>query len=151
MLWTLLVTVTVRWCFTTILVNRLNNTCFIDHFTDPCRAISHMCLEDNCYWLTTALLCFECHLFKQVSAVVNWPVQKNRAVESLAISAINYSGRASELGGITNVVDKRRSSILCLSTFIHLSRAKLTAHSRTNMRWQNPEFRKKFQTEVPIF
>ena len=59
MLWILLVTVTVHWCFTTILVNGLNNTCFIDHFTDPCRAISCMCVwritvigwQQHCYVL----------------------------------------------------------------------------------------------------
>ena len=31
--------------------------------------------------------------------------------QSLTISAINHSGRASELWGITNIVDRRRSSL----------------------------------------
>ena len=31
--------------------------------------------------------------------------------QSLTICAINYSGRASELGGTVNLVDRRRSSL----------------------------------------
>jgi len=49
----------------------------------------------------------------QVSAVANWPARQNRAVarSSLTICAINYSGRASELGGIIDLVDRRQSSL----------------------------------------
>ena len=57
-----------------------------------------------------------------------------------------YSGRASELGGTVNLVDRRRSS-LSRSERRHLSRAKLTARSTIDMPWRNflsPEIRKKF-------
>ena len=50
----------------------------------------------------------------QVSAVAvaNWPTQQNRAVDGAWRSpVINYSGRASELGCIINLVDRRLSSL----------------------------------------
>ena len=53
---------------------------------------------------------------------------KNRteqnSVQSLTISAINHSGRASELGGYINSVDRRRPSLSC-SVRRNLFRAKL--------------------------
>ena len=49
---------------------------------------------------------------KQVSAVANWPARRNRALDRAWRSPmINYSGRASELGGIVNLVDRRRCSL----------------------------------------
>ena len=53
-------------------------------------------------------------------------MRQNRAVDSvwLTICAINYSGRASELGGIIDLVDRRRSS-LSGALSVHLFRAKL--------------------------
>ena len=60
----------------------------------------------------------------QVSAVANWPArQKSCCRHSLTICAINYSGRASELGGIVNLVDRRQSCLL--QSELSLSRAKL--------------------------
>jgi len=51
---------------------------------------------------------------KQVSAVANWPARQNRAVHRAWRSpAINYSGRASELGVFIT---------LWASTFLELSR-----------------------------
>ena len=66
---------------------------------------------------------------------------------------MHYSGRASELGGIINLVDRRRNS-LSRSERRHLARANLIARSTIDMPWRNflrPEFRKKFQREVPYF
>jgi len=40
------------------------------------------------------------HWSKQVSAVANKSARRNRAVDSLTITVINYSGRLSEFGGI---------------------------------------------------
>ena len=63
--------------------------------------------------------------------------------QSLTISKINYSGRASELGGIINSVNQRWSS---------LSRSERTPlPSLVDSPWRNflsPEFMKKFQREV---
>jgi len=64
-----------------------------------------------------------------------------------------YSGRASELGGIINLVDQRLSG-LSRSETLELSRAKLIARSTIDMPWRNflsPKFRKKFQRKVPLF
>ena len=44
------------------------------------------------------------------------------------MTVINYSGRASELGGIIDFVDQRRSTVYHALS-VHLSRAKLTARS----------------------
>jgi len=65
--------------------------------------------------------------------------------QRLTICAINYSGRASELGGIVDLVDRRRSS---------LSRSERPHFSTIDMPWRNflsPEFTTKFQREVPLF
>ena len=66
---------------------------------------------------------------------------------------MNYSGRASELEGIVNSVVTDDSPVFH-DLSAHLSRAKMTARSTIDMRWRNflsPEFRKKFQREVPLF
>ena len=66
---------------------------------------------------------------------------------------MNYSGRASELEGIVNSVVTDDSPVYHALS-VHLSRAKMTARSTIDMRWRNflsPEFRKKFQREVPLF
>jgi len=53
-------------------------------------------------------------VLNQVSAVANWPVRQNRGCrQRLTICAINYSGRASELGGP-----------VYYALSVHLSRAK---------------------------
>ena len=49
--------------------------------------------------------------YKNVSAVANWTARQKRAVDRAWRSAVNYSGRASQLGGIVNWVDRRRSSL----------------------------------------
>jgi len=83
---------------------------------------------------------------KQVSAVANWPARQSRAVDrALTICAINYSGRASELWGIINSVDRRRCS---------LSRSGRPPLETIDMLWWNfisPEFGVKSQREVPLF
>jgi len=61
---------------------------------------------------------------------------------------INYSSRASELGGIVNLVDRRRFTLS--RSEAHLSRAKLISHfdDRYAMAtFLSPEFRIKFQKE----
>ena len=66
---------------------------------------------------------------------------------------MNYSGRASELEGIVNSVVTDDGPVYHALS-VHLSRAKMTARSTIDMRWRNflsPEFRKKFQREVPLF
>ena len=65
---------------------------------------------------------------------------------------MNYSGRALELGGIIDLVDRRRPS-LSRSERPPFS-AKLITHFDDHMPWRNflsPEFRTKFQREVPLF
>ena len=69
-------------------------------------------------------------------------------MESDAFTA--HTGRASELGGIVNPVDRRRSSLSRLERR-RISRAKLVARSTIDMPWRkSPELRKKFQREVPL-
>jgi len=46
----------------------------------------------NCHATAQKLLVRQ--VLNQVSAVANWPVRQNRAIDSLTICAINYSGRA---------------------------------------------------------
>ena len=65
--------------------------------------------------------------------------------QSLTISAINCSGRASELGGIVNLVDRRRSSLS--RTLLELSRRSIC---RGEIFWVR-SLEKKFQEEVPLF
>jgi len=49
---------------------------------------------------------------QQVSAAANWPARRNHAVDRVWRSpVINYSGRASELWGIINLIDQRRSGL----------------------------------------
>ena len=72
--------------------------------------------------------------------------------QSLTISAINYGGRASGLGGTIDLVDQRRSVFHALS--VHLPRAKLTARSTIDMPWRNflsPEFRKNSRRKYRYF
>ena len=45
--------------------------------------------------------------------------------QSLTICAINYSGRASKLGGIIDLVDRRRPSLSWYALSVHPFRAKL--------------------------
>jgi len=62
----------------------------------------------------------------------------------------NYSGRASQLGGIINSVDRRRRYSLSRSERRHLSQAKLIAHST----WRNflsPEFGSKSLSRCTLF
>jgi len=71
---------------------------------------------------------------------------KSRCRQSLAIAAINYSGRASELGGIVNLFDRQRSS-LSHPAFLEL-------RSTIDTPWRNflsPGFRKTLQREVLLF
>ena len=71
--------------------------------------------------------------------------------QSLTITVINYSGGASELGGIVNLVGRRRPS---LSRSERPScRAKLILHVSTIIyrTVRSPEFRRKFRTKVPLF
>jgi len=78
----------------------------------------------GCHWLTRAT--------------------KSCCRQSLTICAINYSGRASELGGIIDLVDQRRSN-LSRCEHRHLSRAKLITRLTIDMLWKNflsLEFRK---------
>ena len=83
------------------------------------------------------------------------PIRATQTRTKLTICAINYSGRASELGGIINLVDRRRSSYHAVHAWgDHLSRAKLT--TRFDDRYAVVKFSKsgvskKFQTEVPVF
>ena len=67
------------------------------------------------------------------------------------ICALNYSGRASERGGIIDLVDRRRPSLSVLS--VHLSQVKLI--TRFDDQYAvvkfSPEFRTEFQREVPVF
>jgi len=58
-----------------------------------------------------------------------------------------WSGRASEHGGIVNLVDRRRSSLSRSERY----RANLKTRLTTEVPWQNflnPEFRKKLQTDT---
>ena len=48
-----------------------------------------------------------------------------RYIPSLKITVINYSSRASELGGIVNSVYRRQSSLSRFERPVHLSPAKL--------------------------
>jgi len=76
-----------------------------------------------------------------------------RKLFNIKNSTINYSSRASELGCIINLLDQRRSN-LSLSEHRRLSEANLIARSTIDMPWRNflsPEFRKKFQRDVPLF
>ena len=81
--------------------------------------------------------------------------QLTRATKSwfrrrLTIAAINYSGRASEL--LSTKLTNDGPVYHALS--VHLSRTKLIARSTIDIPWRNflsPEFRKKFQREVPLF
>jgi len=50
---------------------------------------------------------------KQVSAAKNWSSRQSHAVDSLMIFAVNYSGRALEIGGIINLVDPGWPGLLC--------------------------------------
>jgi len=65
-----------------------------------------------------------------------------------------YSGQTSELGGIIDLVDRRRPPVYHALS-VHLSRAKLI--TRFDDRYAvakfsiRPEFRTKFQREVPLF
>ena len=88
---------------------------------------------------------------KQLSAVSLTRATKSCCRQSLTICVMNYSGRASELGGTVNVVDRRPS--LSRSKRRYVSRAKLI--TRFDMPWwQNflsPELGEKFPREVPLF
>jgi len=73
---------------------------------------------------------------------------------SVMICAINYSGRASELGSIINLVDRIGPVYHALS--VHLSPATgiLITRFEIDMLRQNflsPQFGAKFQREVPLF
>jgi len=55
--------------------------------------------------------------------------------QSLTISAINCSGRASNIGGIVNLLTDDGPVYHALT--VHLSRAKLIARSTVDMLWRN--------------
>jgi len=65
--------------------------------------------------------------------------------QRLTITAINYSGRASELGGIVNLVDRRRSSLS------RCERPRCRAKLTIDMPWRNRAFAAKVQREVYLF
>jgi len=65
--------------------------------------------------------------------------------QRLTITAINYSGRASELGGIVNLVDRRRSSLS------RCERPRCRAKLIIDMPWRNRAFAAKVQREVYLF
>ena len=69
----------------------------------------------------------------------------------MTICVTNYSGLASELGGIIDLVDRDGPVYHALS--VHLSRAKLITRfdDRYAVAKLSPEFRTKFQREVPLF
>jgi len=48
---------------------------------------------------------------KQASVAAHWPGRHLCCRQSMTISVINYNGRASELWGIKNLDDRRRSSL----------------------------------------
>ena len=86
--------------------------------------------EDSCVRSTSSCLQKTSISCRQLTRAT-----KSYCRQRLTISAINYSGRASELGGIINLVDRRRSS-LSRCDRRHLSRAKLITSS-IDMPWQN--------------
>ena len=81
-------------------------------------------------------------------------MQQNQCCrQRLTIYAINYSGRASELGGIIDLVDRRRSSLSRserppFSSQVDNTFLTMDTPLRNFLR---PEFTTKFQREVPLF
>ena len=67
------------------------------------------------------------------------------------ITVINYSGRASELGGIVNLVDRRRSSLSRSERPPFLSLVDNTFRQSIYSGEKSPEFVAKFPREVPLF
>ena len=85
-----------------------------------------------------------------ISAVANKKnARRNRAVDMLMITVINYSDRASELGGIVNLFDRQRSS---LSRSGHPP-CRVYSITRFNNRYAEarPEYATKSRGKYPYF